>query len=252
MYLRDHPALLLPFAFASLWLATGVGIWLARRRPLEMAHDEFDVIQTATLTLLGLIIGFSFSMAISRYDLRKNLEQAETNAISTEYARAELLPAESKSEVRTQLRSYLRLRIEAHLSNDEGRTGENEAKATELERRLWTEVRAVAVSNPTPTIALVVSGMNAVFDAAGDSTAARLNRIPDAAWYLMALIAVCCCVLIGYGAINARRRGALLAILPLVLSVSFFLIADIDTPAGGAIRVEPTNLQRLVALLEAQ
>jgi hypothetical protein len=68
----------------------------------------------------------------------------------------------------------------------------------------------------------------------------------------MALIAVCCCVLIGYGAFNSRRRGALLAILPLVLAISFFLIADIDTPAGGTIRVAPTNLQGLAKLLTAQ
>ena len=51
------------------------------------------MVETATLTLLGLIIGFSFSMAITRYDLRKNYEEAEANAIGTEYVRAGLLPA---------------------------------------------------------------------------------------------------------------------------------------------------------------
>ena len=74
---------------------------------------------TATLTLLGLIIGFSFSMAISRYDQRKVYEEAEANAIGTEYVRADLLPAGDAARVRALLRDYKRLSRTAYfvLSN---------------------------------------------------------------------------------------------------------------------------------------
>ena len=58
----------------------------------EEERADFGVVLSATLTLLGLLIGFSFSMAVSRYDQRKNLEEAEANAIGTEYVRADLLP----------------------------------------------------------------------------------------------------------------------------------------------------------------
>ena len=75
-------------------------------------HEFFSVVQAATLTLLGLIIGFSFSMAISRYDQRKNYEEAEANAIGTEYVRADLLPAGDAAAVRAKLRKYPDLRIE--------------------------------------------------------------------------------------------------------------------------------------------
>ena len=89
------PAVFLP-SVLLLWLAAQYGslLGLRRRRPLkDDVREDFGVIQAATLTLLGLIIGFSFSMAITRYDLRKNYEEAEANAIGTEYVRADLLPA---------------------------------------------------------------------------------------------------------------------------------------------------------------
>ena len=64
-----------------LWLATRLGVALCRWRPLgDQEKEDFGVVQAATLTLLALIIGFSFSMATSRYDLRKNYEEAEANA----------------------------------------------------------------------------------------------------------------------------------------------------------------------------
>ena len=67
-----------------------------RRRPVRKdEREDLDIVQTAILTLLALIIGFSFSMAVSRYDVRKTYWEAEANAIGTEYLRADLLPVES-------------------------------------------------------------------------------------------------------------------------------------------------------------
>src|ERR1700722_9372713 len=89
----DYPLLIFVSAFLLLWLAGWVGSWLSQRRSSRMAEDErsdFGTIQAATLTLLGLIIGFSFSMATGRYDQRKTYEEAEANAIGTEYVRAVL------------------------------------------------------------------------------------------------------------------------------------------------------------------
>ena len=66
-----------------------------------------DIVVAATLTFLGLIIGFSFSMAVNRYDPRKNYEAAEANAIGTEYVRADLLPADDAVRVRERLGKYV-------------------------------------------------------------------------------------------------------------------------------------------------
>ena len=90
----DYPGLIFLFSLFVLWLATHVGASLRKLRTLKDSEREvFGVVEVATLTLLGLIVGFSFSMAISRYDLRKTYEEAEATAIGTEYLRAGLLPA---------------------------------------------------------------------------------------------------------------------------------------------------------------
>jgi len=80
-------------------------------------------------------------------------------------------------------------------------------------------------------------------DSQGYTQAAWWNTIPVAAWILMMTIAICCNLLIGYGA-HRKARG-LLSILPLVISISFFFMADIDTPRSGIIRVVPQNLLAL-------
>src|ERR1700732_4460712 len=88
----------------------------SQRRPYltEEMRPDFSVILAASLTLLGLIIGFSFSMATARYDLRKMSEEAEDNAIGTEYVRADLLDPAEASQVRRLLRQYTDLRIQTY------------------------------------------------------------------------------------------------------------------------------------------
>ena len=95
----NYPFVFFFFSVVLLWLSAQAGISLRRFRALkDDERDDFNTVQAATLTLLGLIIGFSFSMAISRYDQRKNYEEAEANAIGTEYVRAGLLPAADADE----------------------------------------------------------------------------------------------------------------------------------------------------------
>ena len=105
----QYPLLVFVISFIALWLSAWVG-WSFRRRQGTLdgeMREDFGFILAATLTLLGLIIGFSFSMATSRYDQRKNYEEAEANAIGTEYVRADLLPPANAATVRTLLRKYL-------------------------------------------------------------------------------------------------------------------------------------------------
>jgi hypothetical protein len=98
-------------------------------------------------------------------------------------------------------------------------------------------------------VALAVSGMNDVLNSRGYTQAAWWNRIPMAAWALMILIAVLSNVLIGYSSQNMRSRRMLFPVLPVVLSISFFLIADIDSPRRGIIHVVPQNLLSVAGTL---
>jgi hypothetical protein len=230
--------------FVVLWLAARIGTFLQGRRPLkDDEREDFGVVQTATLTLLGLIIGFSFSMAVGRYDLRKNYEEAEANAIGTEYFRAGLLPASDTTAVRTLLRKYLELRVLFYRARSGPRQINQDT--ARLQAEMWAAVESPAVARPTPLNTLAVSGMNDVLNSQGYTQAAWWNRIPVAAWTLMILIAVCSNLLVGYGVHGERARRPLLFILPLVVSISFLLIADIDSPRGGLIRISPQNLENL-------
>src|SRR5215470_5113273 len=104
----DSPIVVLAIALIAQTIAAYVGDVLRKRAQSfkQGERHDFSIVQAATLTLLALIIGFSFSMAVSRYDQRKALEEAEANAIATEYLRADLLPGDSGSHVRVLLRQY--------------------------------------------------------------------------------------------------------------------------------------------------
>ena len=104
----DSPFGVFGIFLVAQWVAAYLGDFArGRRRPMQKAErEDLDIVQTAILTLLALIIGFSFSMAVSRYDLRKTYEEAEANAIGTEYLRADLLPAEAVTAVRDLIRKW--------------------------------------------------------------------------------------------------------------------------------------------------
>jgi hypothetical protein len=238
-------------SLVAQWLAAYAGDFIRKKGPLTADEREnFDIVRNAALTLLALIIGFSFSMAVSRYDQRKNYEEAEANAIGTEYVRADLLPTEDRASVRELLGRYTDQRVLFYLARDQGQIGQIDADTAKLQSQLWSAILRAATSQPTPVVALAVSGMNDVLNSQGYTQAAWWNRIPAAAWGLMGLIAISCNFLIGYA---ERRSSALvLLILPLIVSISFFLIADIDSPRGGVIRVLPQNLISLSQSMKTQ
>jgi hypothetical protein len=241
MYTFDSPFVVLAVTLLAQWLAAYAGDVLRKKmRPLrEEERADFDLVRTAALTLLGLIIGFSFAMAVARYDQRKNYEEAEANAIGTEYVRADFLPPEGAARVRELLRRYVDQRVAFYLSRDEGHIGQINADTEKLQAELWSAIVRAVTPKQTAVEALVVSGMNDVLNSQGYTQAAWWNRIPVTAWGLMGLIAVSCNLLFGYG---ERRTSALALVLPLIISISFFLIADIDSPRAGVIRVAPQNL----------
>jgi hypothetical protein len=249
--LLDHPLLI--FVFSMLVLGTGARLgarFLAGRvKDSEQAVADFDIVLAASLTLLGLIIGFSFSMALSRYDQRKDYEEAEANAIGTEYVRAGLLADPDTAKVRTLLKDYVGQRILFYTTRNSEQLQQIDARTTTLRAQLWAMVESAAKAQQTPIMSLVAAGMNDVLNSQGYTQAAWWNRIPPAAWGLMGMIALICNVLVGLRAGRLEKRGALLVILPLIISIAFLLIADIDSPRSGIIHVKPLNLLALSATL---
>jgi hypothetical protein len=248
----NYPILIFLLCLPALWISARIGGALKARQRAQKddGQDDFDILLGATLTLLALIVGFTFSMAVSRYDQRKNLEEQEANAIGTEYVRAHLLPAADAARVRALLKSYLDQRILFYRSQNGEPVRQINAQTAQLQAEMWSQIETPAAAQPTPVAALIVAGMNDVLNSQGYTQAAWWNRIPVAAWTLLIAVAIFCNLLIGY---RAHGRSALLfLILPIALSISFFLIADIDSPQHGVIHVRPQNLESLAESLNSQ
>jgi len=240
--LVNFPLLVFAFSFPALWVSAFIGAFFRKKlRPLgEGDREDFGVVLTAALTLLGLLVGFTFSMAVSRYEQRKNYEEAEANAIGTEYVRAGLLPTADAVRARKLLSDYLDQRVLFYTASDDQQLRQIDTKTAQLQNDLWSVVQDRAAAQPTPIVALAVAGMNDVLNSQGYTQAAWWNRIPVEAWVLLIAIAIGCNLLIGYGA--HRTDSFLFMVLPLAVSISFFLIADIESPRRGVIRVQPQNL----------
>ena len=184
-------------------------------------------------------------MAIDRHDQREIFEEGEANAIGTEYLRADLLPPKAAAATKGLLLQYVDQRILFYSKQSSDTIEEIRNKTEKLQTALWNEILPSVRAQASPVTALVASGMNDVLNSQGYVQAAWWNRIPFTAWALMAAIATCANLLVGFGARNFEKNIGLFMIFPFVISVSFFLIADIDSPRGGVIRIEARNLVAL-------
>ncbi|BAN27795.1 bestrophin-like domain [Caballeronia insecticola] len=247
-----HPAVLFIVLLALFIAAVAFGAYVLRRVAVlpDRDREDFNIVQTSTLTLLALLVGFSLSMAVSRYDQRKNLEEGEANAIGTEFVRADLADAAQSAKIRSALIRYTKLRLADYRTRASDTLNSIERDTANVQTELWQLATEVARDKPTPISALVVAGMNDTLNSQDYAEAARINHIPLGAWFLMIVIAVMACAVQGYGAKGSLRKGLLLTILPATVALSLALISDIDSPRGGIIHVEPQNLARLLKSIE--
>jgi hypothetical protein len=246
-YMVNHPRILSLACLIVMWIVSLLGEQIRVRLRLAESSDKSNLalVVSATLTLLGLIIGFTFSMAAIRYDQRRLFEEGEANAIGTEYVRADLLAAADAANVKRLLRAYLDARLDFYEAGYGAQLRKANDGTAALQTQLWNSIRPAAAANPTPVTALVVSGMNDVLNSQGYTQFSWWNRIPKSAWSLMIAIALFANLLVGFATERSRSGNLLLLVLPIIVAVSFFLISDIDSPRSGLIRVPPVDLQSL-------
>jgi hypothetical protein len=190
----------------------------------------------ATLGLLAFFLAFTFGMAAERFDARKQVLLDEANAIGTTYLRAAMLPGR-RDEIRALLRDYVDIRLESVRS---GRIAEGIRRSEEIQNQLWARAVAVAKQNPDSIIVgLFVQSLNEVIDLhAKRVTAGQRNRIPGAIWVALLAVAAVALATMGYhaGLAGTRRSFAVLAVA-FTFSAVILLIADLDRPQEGALKV---------------
>jgi len=165
------------------------------------------------------------------------------------------LPRHFGSKEARKLQAELRehfVRYETSVVFDLSQVRQINTRTTRLGTELWSDVADAAAVQVTPMVALAVSGMNEVLDSRGNAVAARQNRLPSASWSLLAVVAVICALLLGFGVRGAQGERMLALVVPLTVALAFLLIADIDSPTSGVIRVIPENLAALSSSLSAR
>jgi hypothetical protein len=222
---------------------------LARREasPEKTKDTTKSSVPAAILTLLGLLLGFSFAMAVGRYEGRRELVVNEANSLGTTALRAQLLPEPHAANVIRLLREYVPLRIEAHREAQTSDQFETLRKrSAELHRRLWNEAVAAAAEKPTPITASFIASLNETIDLETTRIAAKRNHVPGAVWLLLLCVAGCAMWLTSFEEGAAGRHSILERyIFPPLIAVVIALIADIDTPRRGLVSVDERPLLEL-------
>ena len=201
----------------------------------------------ATLGLLAFMLAFTFGMAASRFDTRKQLVLDEANAIGTTYLRAAMLP-ERRDEIRVLLRSYVDARLEAVRS---GRVAEQIVQSEQIQGQLWSAATAIGLQHPDSiVVGLFVESLNEVIDLhAKRVTAGLRNRIPGAIWVALLTIAALSLAAMGYHAgLVGTTRSLAIIVVAVTFSAVIALIADLDRPQEGTLTV---SQQALIDLQQA-
>jgi hypothetical protein len=208
------------------------------RQQLHQEEKESPVtgMVAGTLGLLAFMLAFTFGLAGSRFEERRQVVLSEANAIGTSYLRAEMLPEPMRTEVKNLLREYVEVRLEAVQS---GKIDQAISKSEELQGRLWTQAVAVTEKDRSPIAALFVDSLNNVIDLHSTRVMAGLrSRVPAVIWIVLYVLAILAMEMIGYhaGLANSRRSIAAVALI-IGFSLVLFLIADLDRPGQGMLRV---------------
>lgn len=237
------------FIFMVLAMEIGFRSGLRRQVKATEAITQANAVLVSMLGLLALLLAFTFSAALQRYEDRSRTVVAEANAIGTTYLRARLLPLGMQDEVRALLRQYLDVRIQ------EGRVDSTEPElhqsllrqAKLMEARLWSHaVKAAELDKSVVTSGLFIQSLNELIDTSTTRNAALNRQVPEIVLLLMFATIIMTTATLGYASGIAGHRVTLAAfVLVMLIALVVYLIIDLDRPRRGAIQVSHESMLSL-------
>lgn len=212
----------------------------------EQTKGQINAIQGSILGVLALLLGFTFSLSLQRYDTRSEAVTNEANAIGTTMLRAALLPESVREDTQRLISKYLELRINAggvSLDQDEERAAVV-AESDAVLQMLWANARQAAAESPNPvTTGLFIQALNEQIDAFGSRDAALGRHVPEPVLFLLFGTLIMTAALVGYSSGVTGHRAAFAAyILLLLIVLLVFLVIDLDRPRRGLIEVSQQGL----------
>ncbi|NBO91285.1 MAG: DUF4239 domain-containing protein [Planctomycetia bacterium] len=239
---------------AVVLFAIEAGYRIGKARRLHYA-DELDApvaaIVAASLGLLGLIVAFTFSLAASRFDARRQMVVEEANAVGTTYLRTGLLPDGHSEKIRKLLAEYVEARLEVVQTGDVDLVLR---RSNELHRQLWKEAEAVGRMHPNSiVVGLFIQALNETIDVHSKRVLVGLrSRLPNVLWVILYLITVATMFGVGYHeGLSKSRRSLVIIVLVFVFSAIITLVTDLDRPQEGFFTVSQQTMVDLRSMIDS-
>jgi hypothetical protein len=219
----------------------------------EARKSQIGGVQGAIFGMLGLLLGFTFAMGVSRYESRRDLVLTEANVIGTTYLRADFLPPPHRDEVKKLLREYVDVRLKLQPAGPDLADMATEIRrSAEIETALWEHAKAAAAEAPTPITATFITTLNDMIDTDSIRQTAFRNRIPGGVWLMLLLVAAFGCFTSGYGSGSQGARSSFTnVIMPLLITIVIALIFDLTHSKAGTIGISQRPLLDLKASISA-
>lgn len=231
----------------AMLLVTEIGYRVGRRRGEGKAQErsEISLLQASLLGLLALLIGFTFAMSQSRYEMRRELTVDDANAIGTTYLRAQTLPEPYRGRISNLLRQYVEAELHIYpASGHLDRLRQVRGQVGVLQRQLWAQAAELAAKDRRSVVTgLFLITLNEMIDLHGKRTAALAARVPRSIWQVLVFAAVAAMGLTGYACgRGGSRNWTAVAVLALVIASVTVVIADLDRPVAGPAQISQQAL----------
>jgi hypothetical protein len=245
--------IILSLLVVSVELGYRIGL-KAKVEYTQPMKTQVSTIQTAILTIFTFLLGFTFAMALARFDFRKTMVVKESNAIATVALRVQLLPEAQRSVLLQVLQEYAEVEfsITSRANVPIIERQEQDLQAKQLQSLMWQEAVIASERNPlsVPT-GLFVSSVNQLIDVKTERDIAIANHVPEIVLLSLFLFSCLAIGILGYGnglaATHARYPAAIFCV---VISLSFLLILDLDRPNRGLAKVSQESMLELMNVIE--
>jgi len=218
----------------------------ARNAIVEARARQFATVQEAVLILVSLMLGFTFAMALERYNTRRELVIKEANAIGTTFLRASMLPEPHKAPVRDALRRYVDLKIhgERMYGGDTDAIAAGSPAVFRIHSELWRHATASAKEQPNDITQTFIETLNSLIDVDEERLEEGRVNVPGAVWVMLVVVAGFGCMVTGFRAGAEGVRTALANILvPALITVVIVIILDVAHPLHGTISISQQPLR---------
>jgi hypothetical protein len=239
------------FLVALLGFELGYQLGLFRQKRYQSEPDKtLDAMVGATLGLLALLLAFVMSIAVDRFDNRRQLVGDEAQAIRSAYLQAGYLAEPYPQEVRSLLREYVDLRIATPANQND--IGSVIGRSEEIHAKLWSLTEAVVQATPgQDEISLFIASINETINLHSRRLAALRARLPEPVVLVLYLVAGLSMMMVGFqNSYNGKRNYFSALSVIIIFTVVMMLIIDLDRPQEGLLTVSQQaliDLQRQIA-----